>query len=76
MCRFLYSHEFLVTVNEQLILIVPIMTFCVSFYMVPGDESFAKKSKVIWILRSMIVHVSHLVVPGMAYLQHDFYVSP
>ena len=58
--------------NEQVILIVPIMTFCVSFYMVPGDESFAKKSKVIWILRSMIVHVSHLVVPGMAYLQHDF----
>ena len=54
-----------------MIWIVLSMTCNVSLYMIPGYESSATQSTVIWILSSMIVHVFHWVVPVMDSLQHD-----
>ena len=37
---------------------LPNMTLHVFLYLVPGDESFATQSTLIWILTSMTIHVS------------------
>ena len=43
----------------------------VYFNMVPGDESLATRSTLIWIPPSRTFHVSHRVVPDIDSRQHD-----
>ena len=49
----------------------PGMTLHVSLYIVPGDESFATQSTVIWSLLSITFQVFYWVVPDMDSLQDD-----